>query len=186
MEILIVILKIAGIILIADLLTGIFHFWMDQYGREDMPLVGKSVIEINILHHRNPRNMVQKNYFQLTWTAWALGFVLATITYFMGFFSWEVAFILAYGANANIIHKWTHQTHGENGKLITFFQKIRLLQSKHHHGWHHKAPYDTNYCILTDWLNPILHQIRFWEGVVFFFSKLGIKPVAGTKIREFV
>jgi plasmanylethanolamine desaturase len=186
MEILLVIAKVVGMMLTADLLTGVFHFWMDQYGREDMPIVGKSVIEINILHHRDPRNMVKKSYLQLTWTAWVLGIVLGLGAYLLEFLSWEVIFVLAYGANANIIHKWTHQTHRENGAVIAFFQKIRLLQSKKHHGWHHKAPYDTNYCILTDWLNPILHRIRFWEGIVFILKRIGIYPVAGTQIREFV
>jgi plasmanylethanolamine desaturase len=186
MEFSLVIMKVVGLMLTADFLTGVFHFWMDQYGREDMPIVGKAVIEINILHHQNPRNMVKKNYFQLTWTAWVLGAILAFIAYLIGIFSWEVVFILAYGANANIIHKWTHQTRSENGRLISFFQRIRLLQSKKHHGWHHNAPFDTNYCILTDWLNPVLHRIRFWEGVVFLLKKIGINPAAGTQIREFV
>ena len=41
----------------ARFVTGVVHFWMDRYGREDMPIVGKAVIEINTWHQENPRKM---------------------------------------------------------------------------------------------------------------------------------
>lgn len=186
MDILTVILKIILIILGADFLTGVFHFWMDIYGREDMPFVGKHVVEVNIIHHKEPRRMVKNSYFKLTWTSWTLGALLMLLSVFLWGFRWEVAFMLLYGSQANLIHKWTHQTAKENGRIVEFIQKIGLVQSKRHHGWHHKAPFDTNYCILTDWLNPILHRIKFWEFIVWILSKVGIKPIAGTRIRNFV
>jgi plasmanylethanolamine desaturase len=181
-----VLLQIFLLMLIADFTTGLVHFWMDQYGREDMPFVGKHVIEINILHHSKPRNMVKKNYFQLTYTSWLLGLIVGAVALGVGGFTWQVLFVIVYAGNANQIHKWAHQTADENGPLVTFLQRLHLIQSRHHHRHHHNAPYDRNYCILTDWLNPVLHSLRFWEGVVWFFRKFGFQPVAGTKIREFV
>ena len=172
--------------LLADFVTGIVHFWMDQYGREDMPFVGKHVIEINILHHSKPRNMVKRGYFSLTYTSWILGLMIGLAAYLMGGLGWQVVFIILYAGNANQIHKWAHQSPKETGPIIHFLQKIRLIQSRRHHRMHHHAPYDRNYCILTDWLNPLLHYIRFWEGVVWVFRQWGIPPVAGTKIRDFV
>lgn len=183
---LIIVAKVFGLMLFADFLTGLVHFWMDQYGREDMPFVGKHVIEINVLHHSDPRHMVKKSYFQLTWTSWVLGLILGFIGWTLNLYFFEILFVVAYAGNANIIHKWTHQTEFENGKIITFLQKMRLIQSAKHHREHHAAPYDKHYCILTDWLNPVLHKIYFWEGIVFFFRKLGVNPIAGSQIRKFV
>jgi len=35
-------------IFLADLTTGFVHFWMDQYGKEDMPFVGKMILLLTI------------------------------------------------------------------------------------------------------------------------------------------
>jgi ubiquitin-conjugating enzyme E2 variant len=178
-------LKCLAIIVAADFVTGLVHFWMDQYGREDMPFVGKHVVEINILHHRLPRNMLQKNYFQLTYTSWLLGLILVIVAGCLGVLGWELAFLVVYAGNANQIHKWAHQSAKKNGRVITALQRVGLLQSRRHHSHHHSAPYDQNYCILTDWLNPVLHRLRFWEGIVFCLRKVNIHPVAGSNIRDF-
>jgi plasmanylethanolamine desaturase len=179
-------LKLLLLILIADFLTGVVHFWMDQYGREDMPFVGRHVIEINILHHQKPRHMLKKNYWQLTWTSWLLGAIVAVFAWFLGRFSWEIAFVIIAAANANLVHQWAHKTPEENGRVITWLQDWQVLQSRAHHGLHHHAPYDTQFCILTNLLNPILHTVRFWEFVVWVLRRVGIQPVAGTNIRGFV
>ncbi|CAH0996195.1 hypothetical protein EMA8858_02325 [Emticicia aquatica] len=183
---LVIIFKISLIILGADFLTGIFHFWMDVYGRASMPFIGKHVVEVNLIHHRNPRKMVSNSYFSLTWTSWLTGVIILTLSVVFWGFYWEFAASLVYGSNANLIHKWTHQTDKENGKIVSFLQKTGIIQSKKHHGWHHKAPFDTNYCILTDWLNPILHKLKFWEFIVWIFKRVGIRPVSGTQIRNFL
>jgi plasmanylethanolamine desaturase len=182
----IIILKILLIIFGADFLTGVFHFWMDVYGRADMPFLGKHVVEVNMIHHKNPRKMTSNSYFGLTWTSWVTALLMLVLSVWFWGFHWEVVAMLIYGSNANLIHKWTHQTDKENGRLVSFFQATGIIQSKRHHGWHHKAPFDTNYCILTDWLNPILHKLKFWEFVVWSFKKVGIEPVTGTNIRNFL
>ena len=68
--------------------------------------------------------------------------------------------------------KWVHQTPSENGKIITFLQNIYLIQSASHHSSHHKSPFDMQYCILTNWVNPVLGYIGFWKGVIGFFNDL--------------
>jgi plasmanylethanolamine desaturase len=179
-------LKIIGLTLFADFLTGVVHFWMDQYGREEMPFVGKHVIEINILHHSNPRNMIKKSYWQLTWTSWLLGGLILIPLYWFGYGSWEGIFVVAMSANANIIHKWTHQTTKENMTWVNWLQKLKVIQSRKHHAGHHIAPFDRHFCILTNLLNPILTRLKFWESIVWVFKKMGIPPVAGSQIRQFV
>ena len=45
MEILQLIVEVVLLYLLLDLLTGVVHWWMDRYGREDMPIVGRAIIE---------------------------------------------------------------------------------------------------------------------------------------------
>jgi plasmanylethanolamine desaturase len=177
MNTIVFILKIAACILTADFITGLVHFMLDRYGSPDTPIVGKLIYERNARHHQNPREMIKNSYFRLTWTSWALGFILVGLCYFTGILRWEIVFLLAYGANANVIHKWTHQSDKENGAFIKFLQKTKWVQSRKHHGWHHKAPYDVNYCILTDVLNPVLDKTRFWEGLSWGLESIGLKRV---------
>ena len=41
-------------------------------------------------------------------------------------------------------------------------QEIGLLQSPVHHAGHHRPPSDRRYCVLTDWLNPVLDAVGIW------------------------
>jgi len=45
MEILQLIVEVVLLYLLLDFLTGMVHWWMDRYGREDMPIVGKAIID---------------------------------------------------------------------------------------------------------------------------------------------
>lgn len=185
MDIALIIIKAIGIILLTDFITGIMHFWMDQYGREDMPFVGKHVVEINIVHHLDPRHMTLLGYWKLTYSSWMFGVILLLLEWLiLGGVGWGGVLLVVYGSQANLFHKWAHQTPMENGKMISAFQKLRLIQSPKHHAVHHKAPYDMQFCILTDWLNPFLEKIGFWNGVIHFFRFFGIQPVAGSDIRK--
>ncbi|MDI1233786.1 MAG: fatty acid desaturase CarF family protein [bacterium] len=185
MDVLNMALKFGGVILLSDFLTGCAHFWMDQYGRENMPVIGKFVVEVNILHHKNPRHLCKNNYIQLTWTSYVFGALLLIFEYLiLGGIGWGGLLLVVYGSQANLIHKWTHQTKKENGQLITWLQDYHIIQSIPHHRFHHAAPFDAHFCILTDWLNPVLEKTKFWQGVIAFFQLFGIQPVAGQAVRK--
>ncbi len=178
METAIFVLKLFYYLIITDLITGVLHFWADRYGNENVPFFGKRFIKFNNDHHENPRQILEKNYFELTYQSWIIAaIIIGILKMTFGFFSIEFTLALAYGAHANLFHQWSHRTRKENGKLITLLQDKRILQSRKHHGWHHGAPYDVNYCILTDHLNPVLHRIRFWETIIAFFGFFGIHPI---------
>jgi len=177
-----IILKIVVIILITDLLAGFFHFLLDQYGRPDARFF-KNAIEINLAHHDNPRKMVDRGYWDLTKDSWYIGAAIFGISLIWGFY-WEVLLFAMIGAQANMIHKWAHMKKSEKGAFVNFLQRIKILQHKRHHGKHHKKPFDSYFCVMTNFWNPILEKIYFWEGVVKFFKLFGIQPVAGTSIRN--
>ena len=178
-----IILKLIALILIADFITGFVHFLLDQYGSPESRFF-KNAIKINLSHHDNPRLMLERSYWELTKDSWKIAFVVMPLaTLFFGFY-WELAFVLIVGSNTNIFHKWSHAKRSEKPKFIHFLQKMKLLQGKHQHVQHHRKPFDTYFCIITNFWNPILEKIYFWEGVIRLFKILGIKPVAGTAIRN--
>jgi ubiquitin-conjugating enzyme E2 variant len=49
-----ILLQALGVILLADFLTGVFHWLEDAYGTEDTPVLGPLVIKPNIVHHHYP------------------------------------------------------------------------------------------------------------------------------------
>ena len=76
-----------------------------------------------------------------------------------------IALVVAIGVNANEIHKWAHRSRRQNGRLISFFQDVGLLQSAGHHARHHRGSKATHYCVVTNYLNPVLERIRFWAAL---------------------
>lgn len=178
-----IILKLVALYLLADLTTGFVHFLLDQYGSPDSKLF-KNAIKINLAHHDNPRSMLERSYWELTKDSWKIAFVVMPLSILLFGFYWELAFFLIIGANTNIIHLWSHSKKSEKPKVATFLQKLKIIQGKHQHSQHHRRPFDTYFCIITNFWNPILEKIYFWEGVIKFFKIFGIRPVAGTSVRN--
>ncbi len=79
------------------------------------------------------------------------------------------------GVNANQVHKWSHRTAAENGLLIVLAQRLWLVQSPSHHQRHHAGGKDSHYCVLTNFLNPILDDCRFWRGLERLLGLVGLK-----------
>ena len=66
----------------------------------------------------------------------------------------------------------SHRPDRITGKFVRWMQKSGLFQSKKSHRWHHKAPYETNFCIMSDFVNPIVNRIDFWKGLEWFMLKV--------------
>ena len=175
MTIAIIVFEVLGLYLLLDFLTGVVHFWMDRYGREDMPLVGKAIIEINTWHHETPRRMITRSYWYLCKSGWVgvsamwIGVYLVTETV-----SWQWWFVGILGANANIVHQWAHKFPNEKPAFVNWLQKIGVIQRPHDHAQHHTKPETRSYCTYTPWLNPMLDRIGFWFGIERFFATFGI------------
>ncbi len=158
-----------GVIVLADFISGLVHWLEDAYGTETTPLVGPLMIRPNIVHHHYPRHFTKLNWWQSSWDLVLLGIVLIGATAWAGVLTWHVGLFVAICANANQIHKWSHQTRAENGRIVSFLQDIHLLQTPRQHGLHHTDPKNTYYCPITNMVNPLLEFIGFWpkmEAVV--------------------
>jgi len=167
-----IVLYILLAILVADLLTGIFHWWEDRYGNPNWFILGKYVIEPNIRHHKEPMSFCKGNYWTRNWTTLVPTLLLSIGCYMVGYYFLSLVFICA--SQSNEIHCWEHT---KTNKFIRFLQNYNILQNKKCHALHHKRPYDTNYCVMTMVVNPVLNKLNFWyylEKLVFTIFR--VKP----------
>ena len=147
--------------LMADLVTGAFHWWEDEFGCEEWPVIGPWLIAPNRLHHIEPLAFAANGFWGrnresiLLAAVVGIGWVLLAPSAFM------VSF-LAGAALANEVHFLAHSPK-HAGLAVRVLQQTGLLQSPKAHAAHHRPPFSQNYCVLTDWLNPILEAVGFWR-----------------------
>lgn len=157
--------SVVGTVLLADLVSGAVHWLEDAYIREDTPLLGKLVANANIEHHEKPRAFVKRSWLSSSWDLALLSILLVSVAWITDNLTWQVWLFAALSANANQIHKWSHQAPHENGSLVTFLQKIKLLQTQRHHAKHHRMDKNTHYCSITNVLNPVLDELEVWTSL---------------------
>lgn len=158
-----IIVEIVVTVLIADFVSGFFHWLEDAYGRPEWPIVGWLIIKPNMLHHHDPRYFTRHSWFYSSWLLVCIAITIVGVAWLCGVLTWQVWLFAALGANANQVHKWAHQSPAENGPIISFLQRIRLLQTPRHHAGHHTNPKNSHYCVLTNLLNPILDGLGLWQ-----------------------
>lgn len=181
---LVILLKIVIAVLAAELVAGFVHWYEDAYVREDTPVLGPLMARANIVHHHYPRYFTRHNWWQSSVELVCVSTALVAGAWWLGLLTWPVWLFAAVSANANQIHKWTHQTPRENGRVITFLQRIRVLQTAQHHARHHTDPKNSHYCTITNVLNPVLDGIRFWDGLEWLLARtIGLTRRPDTSVR---
>jgi len=144
----------------ADFFSGVIHWLEDRYGDPSWPLLGRFVVEPNILHHTDPTAFLREGFFVRNWTSMAPAFAIAAVLW-VGECRWPATAVAMLGC-ANEVHAWAHQ---KCSRPVRGLQMLGVLQSQEHHAQHHRQPFDRNYCVMTDWLNQPLTAVRFWSGV---------------------
>jgi ubiquitin-conjugating enzyme E2 variant len=150
-------------VLLLDFVSGIVHWAMDSYGHPDTPFMGRIYIGPNMRHHRYPREFMARTYLQSSWDLLLVGGLIVASAWMLGRLTWEIWLFVAMGANAILFHKWMHRTRIENGPFISLLHDLRLIQTPRHHARHHSGAKDTNYCVITVVLNPLLDAVGFWR-----------------------
>lgn len=149
--------------LLADLLSGVFHWWEDQYVDDSWPVLGKLVGAPNQQHHADPMAFTRHGYWHRNWTTIvpaAIGFAV----------SWPHPLMCAafvFVSQANEVHYWSHV---RCNWFVRMFQETGVLQHPASHSRHHRAPFDCRYCVMSDLVNPVLDAFEAWwfiEGAVY-------------------
>lgn len=152
--------------LLADFLSGVLHWIEDRFGpgRERWPLLGPLIFTPNIEHHSDPTAFLRTGFIGRNWTTWAAVAPIAGLLLLsFGPQPWIWSAVIG-GGFANEIHAWAHRkTMAPRWALP--LQKIGLVQSPRHHAVHHVPAYRRNFCIVTDWLNPVLDHFAIWHAI---------------------
>ncbi len=146
--------------LLADFLSGFWHWIEDRYFEEKWPIIGKYIAKPNSLHHAQPAAFLKGDYWTRNWTT-----ILPAAIAFAIYPSW----VFVFASQANEVHAWAHQ---KCSPFIRALQETGLLQSPRHHGEHHRSPFEVRYCVITDWLNPVLDYFQFWRWLEWVISPI--------------
>ena len=160
-----IILKTLLIILLADFITGFVHWLEDAYARPEMRFVG-GIARENLLHHEKPRDFLKKNWWQSSYDLIAIGVIVLAVSWFaFGEISVWLVLLMVLSINGNQIHKWSHQNRMERPKLVSKLQDWKILQGVRQHAKHHSGLKNTDYCVITNAMNPVLEKLNFWVGL---------------------
>ena len=164
--------------LLADFGSGVIHWAQDRYGSPRWPLVG-GIVRDTIRHHRKPMGFLAKPV--LARSARMIGLSLAVLAVLLVAGA-PVAFVLPLSAGiflSNEIHVAAHTKAKDLPGLVRALQRTGAIQSPLHHAAHHRHLKNVNFCTLTDWLNPVLEQARFWRRL-----EALMRSAAGVRTRR--
>jgi plasmanylethanolamine desaturase len=160
--------------ILADIVSGVVHWFCDTFFHEDTPVIGRAFIHPFREHHIDPLAITRHDFLEvngnnclamlplllavwvfgapsageaipaLFWQSTALGFALATFA-------------------TNQFHKWAHQE--RPSAAVRWLQSTGLVLSPAHHRQHHSAPYRQAFCITAGWLDPLLDRYRIFERI---------------------
>lgn len=148
--------------LLADLLSGIFHWWQDRFSSESWLVIGAWLIAPARLHHIKPLFFLQNNFMQRTRASIIAAGLLGAIWWYVAGPS-VVLFTTVIGLSlATEVHRLTHAPKLA-GPVLSVLQEIGIIQSVKGHALHHRPPQNRNFCALTDWLNPALEAMDVWN-----------------------
>jgi hypothetical protein len=163
---------LAGCLFVADFLTGLMHWAEDTWlapGRS--AFLDRYIVSDNIEHHRRPGSIRAGTYWEtnrVTIVLASLGVAGCALGH-VG--AWQPYLMLALLSHSNQVHKWAHSSNVP--PVVRRLQSIGLLQSPTQHARHHKNPYETNYCAMTNFVNPAIDAIGLWRALEWTIERLG-------------
>ncbi|PAL25491.1 fatty acid desaturase CarF family protein [Sphingopyxis sp. GW247-27LB] len=164
--------------LIADLLSGFFHWLEDRVLWIGMPLISRAIVEPNRLHHRDPDAFLAQSLFARNSTTWTAVAAIALLWLWLAGFGWVWLGALAGGLAVTEVHVRAHRR-VPRSSIYRALMDIGIVQSTPHHWGHHTAAMDGRYCVLTGWLNPILDRARLWTRLERALEAIGFTPNRG-------
>lgn len=168
--------KILGGLYIADFVSGVVHWAEDRYGDPKWPLLGHTIRE-NLQHHKTPRSFLKGTIWTRNREVLFIGIGFLGAFWALGWLNLMTISAVIFGICANEIHASAHRSPKENGPIITFLQRLGLMQSHMHHAAHHRHAKDSNYCVMTNHLNPILERMHLFRGLEWLVKKTtGLTP----------
>ncbi|MEL7130412.1 MAG: fatty acid desaturase CarF family protein [Pseudomonadota bacterium] len=162
--------KIAAGMLAADFLSGVFHWFEDRYGNPDWPILGHTIRQ-NQQHHHTPHSFLTGTFLSRNREVFVVSLLVLFGFWAGGLLNAFTLSMVIFGMFANEIHAAAHKSPKENGRLITYLQKTGIIQSHAHHAAHHRQGKDTHFCVMTNYMNPVLERIQFFRILEWIVKK---------------
>jgi plasmanylethanolamine desaturase len=157
--------------LCVDLSSGLLHWAFDSLGGVRTPVLGQAFIRPFREHHLNPRWMTTHDFVELNGASAlaCLPILAAACLVPLASAAWILlqAWLLftSLGALvANQCHQWAHTDPASTPPMARWAQRHRLILQPAQHRLHHKAPFDSHFCMANGWANPALNAVlRAWR-----------------------
>lgn len=152
--------------LLADLVSGLVHWFGDTFFEEDTPVWGTLFVGPFREHHRNPLAMTHHGFGELNGSN-CLGVVpLLLIALTLreraaedsgALFGMSVLLFFSLSiAVTNQIHSWCHAPRAP--QAIVWLQSGGFILSPERHASHHQGGSRDAYCVTTGWMNGFLDR----------------------------
>lgn len=155
---------------LVDFVSGLVHWGCDTWGKFTTPIVGPTLIRTFRMHHVDPQDITIHNFIETNAaSSYPMPvFIGACLMCSSGTFlsqtcNWMIIFAVVVGILTNECHKWAHMVHKKPHPIIQFLQKAGLIISHDKHHVHHQGEFNSAYCIINGWMNPILEHFNFWR-----------------------
>ena len=171
---------------LADLATGVYHWFVDNYGDASTPLFGSQIAAFQG-HHRHPSTITFRDpcnnlHALARAAALALPPVDAALSGSTSSSAAAAAHAFVGAFTACVVlsqqfHAWAHEKRRRLPPGVEALQDAGVLVSRTQHAAHHRQPYSTNYCIVSGMWNGLLDRYKVFEAlemVVYF--RTGIRP----------
>jgi ubiquitin-conjugating enzyme E2 variant len=157
-------LELALGLLTIEFVSSLIHWAEDTFGTASTPVLGKWIVEPNVLHHAQPAAFAAKSWLASPWDLALAASALLVLSIRLGLFGLGAILFAVLGTNANQLHKWAHVPRRAPA-LVRAAWRLGLLQGPRHHARHHTGAENSAYCVVTPFLNPVLDRARFWRAL---------------------
>jgi len=152
--------------LLADFISGFFHWFFDTWFSPETPWIGRAFVRTFREHHVDPKAITRHDFVETNGSNMLAGGVLVVAGHFFAeaegaFAAVSMLFAGLFMSVTSQVHKWAHADRVP--RLVALLQRARLILTKDGHARHHVAPFDRAYCITSGWLNSTLHYVRFFR-----------------------
>jgi hypothetical protein len=159
--------------LLADLASGLAHWFADTFFEERTPVIGRLLIEPFREHHRDPAGITRHGFFEISGnnclvTIPALGalWLWGSVESQAAGFGLALALSGAFSILAtNQFHCWAHTPPRDLPRAAAWLQQRGLILSQRQHARHHSGSNDRAYCVTCGWLNPVLDRFQIFSRI---------------------
>ncbi|PIN26905.1 Ubiquitin-conjugating enzyme [Handroanthus impetiginosus] len=164
---------------LVDLVSGIYHWAVDNYGSAQTPIFGPQIEHFRA-HHSQPSAITKYDMAAILHTTSRVFMIailpiniLSNDPVLLGF----VGVFAGFGIFSMKLHAWSHTPKRQLPRLVAVLQDIGVILRWSQHKLHHQPPFKGNYCIVSGICNWMLDEFKVFEAMeAIIFHVVGVRP----------